>query len=306
MPTFEENSRLTESGDVCVLLTVSGGGEVWRYASCDSDLVDDAGNAYAAVPLTTGNVKADGAMTGAQIDVVLPRQVPLADRFFPVASRTIYFVRISQASHAGGVIQDHKPMFRGTVIAAAVSGDDGELLRLKLTTHMGLLERSGLRRRYQLQCPYVLYGPECRASKPDAIFQANISAPPSTSFADVYVVVHGGNPDQPWMWRGRDLRVRNNRMFMIGATVMFGGQSYEVVDLGDGSNSIGVRIRPDQVAALREAVLAAAPNDRVCQVVPNCDHTLACCNDLFRNGPNYGGQPWIPYENPVKSMFVGK
>lgn len=306
MPNFDDNEMLVETGDVALTVEIRGAGEVWRYTNSDAALKDADGNDYEPVPLTISNVRADGAMSGDQIDLRLPRGIPLADRFFPVATRTIYKIIIRQGHHDGALVQDAPLMFTGVVIAAAVSGDDGEILRLKLSTQMGLLERSGLRRRYQYQCPYVLYGPECRASKAFASFAADIQAPRATSFADVNIVVHGEDPERPWMWRGRDLRERDNRMFMLGATVKFGGADYEVIDVEDiGSNTIRVRLMPDQVEPLRQAVMAAAPNDRVCTVIPGCDHTLACCNEVFSNGVNYGGQPWIPYENPVHKIFVG-
>lgn len=316
MPNYDENERLVETGDVALTVEIRGANEVWRYTNSDAPLTDADGHSYGAVPLTISNVRADGALGGDQLDLRLPRAVPLSDRFFPVATRTVYKVVIRQGRHDAGVIQDAPLMFTGVVIAAAVSGEDGEVLRLKLSTQMGLLERTGLRRRYGHQCPYVLYGPECRASKVIASFEADIRAPATAAHDDVYVIVHGQDPENPWVWRGRDLREPISREFMIGSTIQFGGKEYEVIShrfvmadytggMYSGPNTIRLRVMPHQAEELRSAVLAADPNDRVCAVVPNCDHTVACCGDVFSNAPNFGGQPWIPYENPVHKIFVG-
>ncbi|KGJ23757.1 phage BR0599 family protein [Paracoccus sanguinis] len=307
VPNYDDNERLIRTGDAALTVEILGAGERWGFTNADIPLMAADGRGYEPVPLQMSNITADAAMGGNQIDITLPRWSPVAGRFFPVATKTIYKVIVRQAAHADGAISDDPLMFTGVITAAAITGDEGEMLRLKASTQMGLLERSGLRRRYQLQCPYVLFGPECRASKAASQFPANIEVPPSTAWGDVYITVHGESADEPWLWRGRDMRVWEGRVFMIGATVNFAGVDYEIADVirNYGSNTIRVRVMPDQVQALRAAVEAAQPVDRVCVVTPACDHTVACCNDLFSNGVNFGGQPWIPYENPVKKIFVG-
>lgn len=312
MSGFDDNNKLVETGDVPLIVEISGGDQVWRYTNSDGPITDEGGHQHEPVPLTISNVRADGAMGGDQIDLRLPRGVPIADQFFPVATRTVYRVVIRQVSHENGVVVGGPHMFKGVIIAAAITGDDGEQIRLKLSTQMGLLERSGLRRRYQLQCPHVLYGAECRASKSFASFPANIEPHPSPNQAvgDVHITIHGEIPDEPWMWRGRDLRQSFNREFLNGSTISFAGGNYEIVSQTllfkdyPAPTTIWVRVLPHQAAALRAALLAAAPNDRVCGIVPNCDHTVACCNDVFSNGVNYGGMPWIPLKNPIHDQFL--
>lgn len=307
MATFNQNETMIETGFVSFIATVTGGGQVYRYTGSDATLVDADGNIYAPVPLMTTNVQSDGSLTNQEIEVKLPRGIPLADKFFPKADPAIYSIILRQAHHAEGVIQDAPLVFSGVIASVSSSGDNSEM-RLKCTTQQGLLARSGLRRRYQHQCPFVLYGPECRASKVASQFDANIEAPTTTSFGDVNLWVYGEDADNPQIWRGRDLAVAANRIFFIGSTISFGGEDYRIWDLGVASNSpnlIRVRLMDGDRDALRAAVAAAAPEARIARITPACDHTVTCCQQVFFNGQNFGGMPWIPFENPVKQMFVG-
>lgn len=307
MATFDQNEHRIETGDVSLAVTISGGGQVWRYTNSDGSLTDADGAVYEPAPLATGNLKSDTGIGDGELEVSLPRSLPLADRFFPEADTTTYRIVIRQAHHNDGEVIEAPLVFVGIILTAASSGDGAEL-KLKCSTQMGLLNRSGLQRRYQHQCPFVLYGSQCRASKAASQIQATINAPVVKSFSDVEVFFYGEDADDPKMWRGRDLSKPENRIFMVGATITFQGTDYGVWDIetvNTNPNMIRVRLRPDQVDALRAAVAAADPADRVCVITPSCDHTVPCCQQVHSNGPNFGGQPWIPYENPVHTKFVG-
>lgn len=307
MATFEQNENLHETGFVSFVAIVSGGGQVWRYCGSDAPLVDADGNTYQPVPLMTDNIQADGSLNGQELTVKMPRGITLADRFFPEADPSIYSIIIRQAHHAEGVIHDAPLVFTGVITSVSSSGDNTEM-RLKCTTQQGLLSRSGLRRRYQHQCPFVLYGPECRASKIAASFQVNIEAPSTTAFGDIVIRIYGEDADNPGIWRGRDMSVRNNRMFLVGATLTFGGADYRVWGLGDHHSDptyIRLVMNSNERDALRAAISAATPESRLATITPSCDHTVTCCQQVFSNGKNFGGMPWIPFENPVKQMFIG-
>ncbi|RDD72912.1 phage BR0599 family protein [Paracoccus versutus] len=309
MGIFDDNESQIETGFVSFTVTVSGDGETWRYTNSDAVLVDDDGNEYQPVPVMTSNIQADGAMSGGELDVTLDRSVSLADRFFPEAHPAIYKIVIRQAFHEEGVIIEAPLAFTGVITSVSSSGDGAEF-KLKCTTQQGLLSRSGLRRRYQHQCPFLLFGTDCRANRASSQFSATISAPAGTAVSDVNLSFYGEDADNPEIWRGRDLSDLQNRVFMVGATIEFQGVKYVVWDLEtwDAANSPNVfriRLNSRDVTTLRDAVSAAAPADRVCVITPACDHTMACCQQVFSNGRNYGGMPWIPFENPVKTMFVG-
>ena len=36
-------------------------------------------------------------------------------------------------------------------------------------------------------------------------------------------------------------------------------------------------------------------------ILPGCNHDMTDCKGVHNNLPNYGGQPWIPLENPFGS-----
>jgi hypothetical protein len=39
-------------------------------------------------------------------------------------------------------------------------------------------------------------------------------------------------------------------------------------------------------------------------VSPGCAHTQAVCNDVYSNGENYGGFPFMPRKNPFDGTPV--
>lgn len=312
MADFNENENLTEAGIVSMTVSITGGGSAWHYTNADRVITSSGGTDYHPVPLMTSSIKADGTLGGNDVDVSLPRNVPVADLFFPQVNEAVYRVVLKQAHHAQGVIVDDRLAFSG-VISSTSSSEDGTQFKMKCTTNLGMMSRPGLRRRYQLQCPFLLFGNECRASRLGSQFQANIAvgSVPNATWGDVYLTFYGEDPEEPTMWRGRDLREYVNRIFMVGAVIRFQGVDYKIADLSsrdnadDSKNTFRVMLFDADKDAMKAAISAAAPTDRVATITPNCDHSVNCCVQIFGNGNNYGGMPAIPYENPVKSMFVG-
>lgn len=303
MPDFDDNENMIETGDTALTYEFRGDGQVWRFTSSDVPLTRPDGAEYECVPITMGNVVADAAMGGGEIDVTMARSVTLADRFFPVADPVVFTVRIAQASHSEGVIQDDPLVFHGVVIAGAIT-EDGTRLRLKCATQMSRLERNGLRRRYQHHCPFVLYGSQCRASVEISKFPATISV--SGDLATIWF--YGPDADQPRIWRGRDLGKPENREFMHGATVRFGGSEFDTLNalpMTGSPNRFVLRVSPRHAAALLAAVSAVPPEERTCEIIPNCDRTLNSCSQVHSNAPNFGGFPFIPFKNPIHTSLIG-
>ena len=152
MPDFDENNSQNETGDQCFVVVISDADESFRYTNSDAPLEDSQGNAYEPVPLKIGELSADGAMGGGEVDVTLPRFTQVASRFLPEPRRTVYNVQIRRVLHQDGVITATRIAFTGVVKTGVGSGEEGELVVLKCSTQMYKLERNVLRRRYQHSC----------------------------------------------------------------------------------------------------------------------------------------------------------
>lgn len=309
MPDFDENNDLTETGDQCFVVLVTGNGEAFRYTNSDAPITDSEGNAYEPVPMEVGELSADGAMGGGEVDVTLPRYVSLTSRFMPDPTRTVYNVQLRRVLHQDGVITASRIAFTGVVKTGVGSGDEGELLVLKCSTQMYKLERNALRRRYQHSCPHVLYGTQCRAAKAISALPATIEAWFVPSEGQAVLTFSPDTEEDPFSLRGMSIITPEGREFLKGLTFSFRGTEYEATKVtykfGGGGLRFAVQVRTDARSALVTAILGAAPQDRVCTVYPSCDHTLDVCTKVHRNAPNFGGMPWIPFKNPVGTSFVG-
>lgn len=138
------------------------------------------------------------------------------------------------------------------------------------------LQRTGLRRLYQLSCPHILYGPDCRANK--SSFKQNAIVETingynllSSSFAtkpDGYYA--GGYVD--WF---HDTFLE--RRFIIAHA----------------GSSIKLNMAFQNMNILEQVTVYAG-----------CNHTIDQCSSKFNNVINYGGQPFYPKKNPMNGTPI--
>ena len=141
-------------------------------------------------------------------------------------------------------------------------------------THAGT-RRPGLRRNYQITCPLLLYGVDCRASKAAATRTATVAA---VGVNTITLNATVGTADQ-----------------LTGGTIQWtdGGQSRVHQIRAVSANSLVITI-PQRVRGI------VAGN--TVTLVYGCNHTMRHCRDLHDNILNFGGQPFIPLENPATSQ----
>lgn len=302
--SFDQNEQLIETEIVSRTVMIMGAGETWHLTDSDTDLVDFQGNIYEAVDLDVDDITADAAMGGNETTVKIPKTVSIYDKFVPDQTRSTFRIVIRQATHVGGQIQDAPILFTGTILDPATSGVMGETLVLKCTTQMYKLYRNGMRRHYQHQCSHLLYGPDCRASEITSSFEARIGR----DTQGVWFEINGDDPANPMHFRGVNTNDPEQRVWMSGLSIEFAGRRYET--LGTTKRYLGyityyVRIFPDDLDELTAAINATPTANRVCRIIPNCDHTLRTCTKIHDNALNFGGMPWIPFKNPVGTHFIG-
>jgi hypothetical protein len=143
------------------------------------------------------------------------------------------------------------------------------------------MKRNGLRRRYQYGCPHVLYGPLCRADKTAATVIGVVASASSQSFV-LEAGWEGTKPPAKFIGGYAEwINVKGNREIRT---------IYAVT-----GNTIKVR------GLVRDLAVGANVN-----MVLGCNHSEDDCANLHieivtgdSNVVNYGGQLWIPLENPV-------
>jgi hypothetical protein len=140
----------------------------------------------------------------------------------------------------------------------------------------GLMARPGLRRYFMFGCPYVLYDTRtCKAN-------------PLTHRRTVVPVFIGGNFVRfPSGWSGA-----------IARDDYIGGY----VEWLDAQNNMQRRTMEDFGATDDEVIIGNTrqlSSGMTLTIYAGCRRTLDDCRRLHSNPVNYGGQPFIPLENPV-------
>lgn len=136
------------------------------------------------------------------------------------------------------------------------------------------LKRPGLKRNFQVGCPYVLYGTQCKADRDT--FSKDILV---IDVVDGMPVFEAGWSD-PWpaeKFRGGMVRWQSDK---------------------------GLDRRTIRQVEAERIIINAPWRDLVAgdtvRVFLGCNHQITDCLDVFDNIQNYGGQPWLPLQNPVK------
>lgn len=232
------------------------------------------GAVYQTAQIKHGEIHASGTLDKTTLDVTTRFDSPLSELFrhYPpsqVVTLTIYRGELDDPNGEFYVI------WSGRILSCNL-----EAYEAKLTcepTGTGV-RRPALRRNFQVGCPHVLYGPQCRASKAEFTSVAQVLSPAGST-----VRVAGG-------WNGR-----------WGPSQFINGLAEWEDRAGNVISRTILQISPEGSEGLL-LLAGVAPGLRAgseIRLSPGCNHQLGNCTDVFNNAPNYGGCPWIPTKNPV-------
>lgn len=245
----------------------------YAYTDGETEVVHD-GITY--TPLAIENkteLRTTGKPERAQIEIEVPRTSDVAGLFIGLPVGNVVAVKIRRGhipnpddpgSWASG--ENFPVAWTGQVIEPVT---DGAVMSLTCWSSADSMKRVGLRRRYQWACPLVLYGPRCGASKAAATTSATVSAVNGNK-----VTITGSFTPENY----------------VGGLVEWQGTK--------GPESRSIRRISGNEFTLDRPVVDLAPSDTV-DVVYGCPRTFDACAALHNNAPRFGGQPFIPTENPV-------
>lgn len=229
---------------------------VWRYTSAASNVVIGE-DTYVAVAIGRKNLELNDESAKQSLGIECGRDLPLLNVFIDMPiTVTIYRVY----GDVSAVI------WKGRVITKSFAGERGTINCESVFTSM---KRPGLRRKYQILCPHVLFGSGCNVSRDTYAVSCVVVSATGTS---VVVDTVGGHPNQ-WFKAG----------------FLRSGNQYRTINSQSGTTL--TMDRPMDVE----------PDDAL-TIFPGCQHTMAECADKFDNLINYGGWPWIPAINPFSDL----
>lgn len=253
----------------------------YAFTSAESAITRD-GITYQPWTISHGDIEVSGSPDRKDLEINLARGSDLDALFntsvpsYPVVGR-IYRGHLADTP----TVANYPLIWSGQLSGADYSGSSE--LNLTGMPASAALQRPGLRRNWQLSCPHVLYGAQCQANKTlvqNARTVDSVLTSPSrivlTAALTSLVGVSGFNGGHAQWTRP-------------------GGLVETVSIVSVSADGLTVTIR----GPLREL---AAGNSVT--FYPGCDKTRSRCTSLFNNILNYGGQPFIPLENPLSNVSI--
>lgn len=264
------------TGNPIELYEFRNGLAVWRYTSADEPFLWD-GNTFFPEPIKSPEATETQELGKLNITLTVPRTNEVAmmyNHFPPTAVTTLTIYRKHRDDDQ---IIVH---WVGRVLNSDFRGSTADLYGEPNTT---AIKRIGLRRYYQRQCPHVLFGDHCRASADAHKVPAVVSA-----VSGLIVEVDVVQPDSYWAGG------------MMSWDSAIGTQWRFILNNAGSTLQVNFPFMPDADPYGRGLPVSTAVN-----LYPGCQHTMTDCINKFNNLPNYGGQPYIPMQNPfnLTSLF---
>ena len=241
-----------------------------RFTDAQED-VADGGDVYTPIPIEFGAVTTSGSLDNSEARITVPQDVGLAELYlvYPPEIPVSIVVRIG---HFGD--PDLKLAFTGTVLSCDRQGSEAILACEPVTA---ALRRPGLRRPWQLACPYALYRGNCPASEAAATRAEVVQA-----VANTVLTMNSG-------WNGPH-GIEKYNTGMVKWTNANGGTEARTI-LRTTTTTIALSGLTRDIAAL----------DTV-SVILGCNRQMVDCENLHNVIRDFGGQPFIPLENPWESQ----
>ena len=254
--------------------------DVYTYTSGDTD-VDYNGETYAASPLKRSDMEQGQDINRANIKVSLPRTNPIAALYLgqiPDWQASVTLFRQTGATTL--------TYWKGRIVSVSASNNE---VTLDCDSAFTTLKRPGLRRRYQVPCPYGVYHRGCRLDletwgvpmQITAYTDLTLTVPDAAAFDNGYFT--GGIARDPWGVM-RWITSHNNgaitlaRMFnTIGEDIAAAGYGYSYGSFYGAYGAV---------------------------FFPGCDRTKETCDTKFGNIDNFGGFAWIPNRNPFDGSSI--
>lgn len=250
----------------------------YAYTDAEYPVVYD-GIEYQPIPIQRGNVTGSGTLDKSALTINTPIDTGISNLFrvYPPGQPVTLIVR---QGHLNDPDNEFLVIWSGRVLQCERDGGEATLTCEPVSTSM---RRSGLRRHYQISCPHVLYGPQCRANKLAA------------TTTQQTVQVEPTRVTMPDGWSGS-----------INPQKYLGGLVEWTTGNGPESRTI-LRIIDLKTLVLSGPTTGLTAGAMV-NVVLGCNHQMGVgpqpegdCLPLHDNIHNFGGQAWIPLSNPINT-----
>ncbi len=249
-------------------------GAVFLYTDCE-DPLEVSGKRYKPIPVSRANIVSNGTFDKTTMEVRLSGEtdIGLLYKGYPpafVVTLTVYTGHLNDMNFIvvwSGIVRGGGPAGREIVLTCEPISAS--------------MKRNGLRRCYQYGCPLVLYGLQCNADKTYATVEAVVA-----SLTSQTVTLTAG-------WNG----AFDVSKFIAGT-----------VEWTNDSGNLEIRtvnkVNGDVLSL--KGVTRGLHVGQTMRAILGCNHQESDCVDLHKekitgvpNIVNFGGDPWIPTDNPT-------
>ncbi len=268
---YEESKE--NGGPITLYRFTVGPGAADRICYTDADeRVSWDGDWYDTIAISRDEIQVDGNLNKTSVKVYMARNLALVALFKFYPPSFVCTLEVFEG-HFEDRDREFKRLWKGRVLNCDIADAQATFTCDPASTS---LRRPGLRRNYQRQCPLVLYGTQCRATRTVVVVTkttvtGNVitATPPGGFLAEAYV---GGTIE----WVRADNGRREIRS-VINCAITSGVLAFLIAG--------PVTTLPATFEAYR-----------------GCAHTERTCNEWHANINNYGGQIWIPLDSPLKKI----
>ncbi|RWX68928.1 hypothetical protein EN780_07850 [Mesorhizobium sp. M4B.F.Ca.ET.089.01.1.1] len=237
-------------------------------------------------PIKNSNISHDGTLDKSDITVTMAFGSEMDDLFLAYPPSDVVNLTIFEGHIGDDVTEENFPaVWMGRITSSADNdSNEQELSCVPVSTS---IKRPGLRRNYQVGCPHVLFGPQCRASK--------VAATVDREFVSV-------------------TRNKITIDVSLGATyARYVGGLLQWINADNGRKELRTisAVRADGLEVTIRGIARGLVAGNPLSVIRSCNHQMTGCNQHTNsvtggsNIKNYGGQFGIPLENPLsqKNQF---
>lgn len=243
----------------------------YAYTNGESPVTKD-GIVFLPIPVSHANITASGSLDKSTLEISMAQGQEVGDLYIAYPPSQVINLIIYQG-HAGDdpdLPYNYPVAWTGRVLGVQHPPNETKFTCEPISTS---IRRPGLRRNYQVTCPHVLYGDQCKANRRRATRRVVVRAIGAST-----VTLAPG-------WAGSHPQ----------ASYAGGMISWQI----NGSLEARGILRVDgDVIRLPAGVRNLAVGDSI-DIALGCAHNMADCRNLHSNIANFGGQPYIPYTNPI-------
>lgn len=278
--SFEQYEESQELGIPVSLFYIKYGDQdanFWAYCDSDQPVTHD-GVTYFPTTIGREKIENSGGLDNKVLNIDITPNAALVQYYKTSRPTKVVTLTIRQG-HPDDPDNDFRVVWTGRITGVQRKARFATISAEPIATSM---RRPGLRRHYQYGCPWVLYSEACGASE---IAGRQIAA--CTEAGKNFFEFADG-------WQGTREKQKFRNGFVRWTNPNTGSE--EIMSV--------LKVQEDTPAAGTDRIIVnglttAATAGQNISVYLGCNRQESDCANLHNNIRNFGGQPWIPKENPV-------